>query len=77
MVATPHVSWHYHNEAATIARLTDELNERLRAEGIALEIRTGAEIAMTRVEEIEPDELERLRLGGGPWVLLEPPFTRS
>ncbi len=75
MVATPHVSWHYPNTAATIARLTGELNERLRREGIAVEIRPGAEIAMTRVEELEPDELRRLRLGAGAWVLLEPPFT--
>ncbi len=75
MVATPHVSWRYPNDGVTIARLTDELNERLRREGIAVEIRAGAEIAMTRMEEIEPDELERLCLGEGSWVLLEPPFT--
>jgi protein-tyrosine phosphatase len=75
LVATPHVSWHYQNEAATIARLTGEVNERLSVEGIALEVLAGAEIAMTRMEEIEPSELERLSLGGSPWVLLEPPFT--
>ena len=75
MVATPHVSWHYTNEAATIARLTGELNVRLQEEGIAVEIRAGAESAMTRADEIEPDELDRLHLGGGPWILLEPPFT--
>ncbi len=75
LVATPHVSWHYQNEAATIARLTDEVNERLSAEEIPLEVLTGAEIAMTRVGEIRPSELELLSLGGGPWVLLEPPFT--
>jgi protein-tyrosine phosphatase len=75
MVATPHVNWRHHNDAATIARLTGELNERLRSERIDVEIRTGAEIAMTRAQEIEPEELERMRLGGGPWVLLEPPFA--
>jgi protein-tyrosine phosphatase len=75
MVATPHVSWHYPNDATTIERHTAQLNERLRQEGIAVEIRPGAEIAMTRVEEIEPEELGHMRLGGGPWVLLEPPFT--
>jgi protein-tyrosine phosphatase len=75
MVATPHVNWHHHNDASTIARLTDELNERLIKEEIAVEIRAGAEIAMTRVDSIDADELDRLRLGGGPWVLLEPPFT--
>ncbi len=75
MVATPHVNWHHHNDAATIARKVSELNERLRGEGIELEIRAGAEIAMTRVEQLDPGELDRLRLGEGPWVLLEPPFT--
>lgn len=75
MVATPHVSSRYHNEAATIARLTAELNQRLRQEGIAVEIRAGAEVALTRVDELAPAELERLRLGDGPWVLLEPPFA--
>lgn len=75
MVATPHVNWHHHNDAARIAKLTGELNERLGLEEIPVEILTGAEIAMTRVEEIQPQELERLGIGGGRWILLEPPFT--
>jgi protein-tyrosine phosphatase len=75
MVATPHVNWHHHNDAATIARLTGELNERLRREEIDLRILGGAEIAMTRAGDLDPAELERLRLGDGPWLLLEPPFT--
>jgi protein-tyrosine phosphatase len=75
LVATPHVSWRYPNESATIAQRTSELNERLSTEEIALEVRTGAEIAMTRAGEIEPEELARLTIGGGPWVLLEPPFS--
>ncbi len=75
IVATPHVSWRYPNDAETIAQLTGELNERLRFEEVAIEVRTGAEIATTRAGEIEQEELLRLRLGGGPWLLLEPPFT--
>jgi protein-tyrosine phosphatase len=75
IVATPHVSWHYPNEASTIARLTGELNERLRQEGVPIEVRAGAEIAMTRAVEMEDEEIERLHLGGSPWVLLEPPFS--
>lgn len=75
LVATPHVSWRYPNEAATIARLADELNERLNAEGVPLQVRPGAEIAMTRAAELDPAELERLRLGGGQWLLIECPFT--
>lgn len=75
LVATPHVSWEYRNRAATIARLVGELNRRLRGEGVALEIRPGAEIAMTRLGDIDADELSRLTLAGGRWLLVEPPFT--
>jgi protein-tyrosine phosphatase len=75
LVATPHVSWRYPNDADTIIGLVDELGERLVAEGVALELRPGAEVAMTRLAEIEPSQLARLRLGGGEWLLVEPPFT--
>jgi len=75
LVATPHVSWHYPNDAATIARLVDELQAALSAQGVALELRTGAEIALTRLPELDASERERLRLGGGPWLLIEPPFA--
>jgi protein-tyrosine phosphatase len=75
IVATPHVSAHYPNRPETIRGLVDQLNERLVAEGVELEILAGAEIAMTAVAEIEDSQLERLRLGGGEWILLEPPFS--
>ena len=75
LLATPHVSSRYPNDAATIARLVSELSARLDAEGIALEVRPGAEIAITRVAELDADELRSLSLGGGPWLLVEPPFT--
>jgi protein-tyrosine phosphatase len=74
LVATSHVSWEYPNRAETIARLVDELNRRLGSDGVALEIRPGAEIAMTRLADTAPDELSRLTLGGGRWLLVEPPF---
>jgi protein-tyrosine phosphatase len=75
LVATPHVNSRYPNDADTIAGLVRHLAERLEAEGIALELLAGAEIAVTRVAEIEPSQLHRLALGGGPWLLVEPPFT--
>ena len=53
----------------------EELNARLDAEGIALEVRAGAELAMTRLVDIAAEELSRLRLGAGPWLLVEPPFA--
>jgi len=72
LVATPHVSWRYPNDAETIERLVEELNARLAAEGVVLEVRRGAEIAMTRVRDLGPGQLARLRIGAGPWLLLEP-----
>jgi protein-tyrosine phosphatase len=75
LVATPHVSWTYPNDAATIAELVDRLNVRLHAEGIELEILAGAEIAMTRLVDMRTEELSRLGLGGGPFLLVEPPFA--
>ena len=81
LVATPHVSWRYRNDAATIAERVAELNERLASEevltvdGRVLEVRAGAEIALTLIPEIPVGELAALGLGGGPWLLVEPPFT--
>lgn len=75
LVATPHVSWNYPNDAETIMGLVEELNGRLGAEGIALEVRGGAEIAMTRLADIAPAELPGLCLGEGGWLLVEPPFA--
>jgi protein-tyrosine phosphatase len=75
LVATPHVSWTYPNDADTIAELVDRLNARLHAEGIELEIVAGAEIAMTRLVDMRTEELSRLSLGSGPFLLVEPPFA--
>jgi protein-tyrosine phosphatase len=75
MVATPHVNWRYRNASETIAALTAQLNARLTSEGVQVEVQAGAEIALTCVEEISAQELRSLRLGDGPWLLIEPPFT--
>lgn len=77
LVATPHVNWRYRSDPATIARLTAELNARLAREATtqALQIRAGAEIAVTMLEELGRSELAALGLGGGRWLLVEPPFA--
>jgi protein-tyrosine phosphatase len=74
IVATPHVSWRYHNEPQAIARLVGELSARLRGERIEIEVRPGAELAMSRIADTERAQLDRLTLGGGRWLLVEPPF---
>lgn len=76
-LATPHVSPRYPNDAATIADLVEELNARLGAEQIALQVLPGAEIALTSAIEMPTERLAQLALGGGRWLLIEPPFTPS
>jgi len=75
LVATPHVSWAYPNDPDTIAARVEELRVRLESEGIPLELRAGAEIAMTRLIDMRTENLLPLRLGGGAWLLVEPPFS--
>jgi protein-tyrosine phosphatase len=75
LLATPHVSPRYPNDAATIAELVEGLNRQLVEGKIDVEVRAGAEIALTRVAELDREELGKLTLGGGPWLLVEPPFT--
>ncbi len=75
IVATPHVSQRYPNDATTIAAAVHELNERLDAEGIDLDVRAGAEVALTSALEMSDESLARLTLGGGSWLLVEPPYA--
>jgi protein-tyrosine phosphatase len=75
VMATPHVSSRYRNDTATIAAAGAAL-ERARGEREAgVEVRLGAEVAVTRIAELDPQELTGLHLGDGPWLLVEPPFT--
>jgi protein-tyrosine phosphatase len=75
LMATPHVSSRYRNDTSTIAAAAGAL-ERARGSGEAdVEVLVGAEVAVTRIAELEPEELAALRLGDGPWLLVEPPFT--
>jgi protein-tyrosine phosphatase len=79
LVATSHVNWRYANDAATMGKLVGELNVRLAGEAgegaPGVTVLPGAEIAVTRVADIASDELPRLALGGGRWLLIEPPAT--
>jgi protein-tyrosine phosphatase len=75
MVATPHVSRRYPNQADSIAALVQELDAHLRRERVAIEIRHGAEIAAAQAPLIDAEEISRFGLGGGPWLLVEPPFA--
>jgi protein-tyrosine phosphatase len=75
LVATPHVSWRYANGPEVIRQGVDAVRSALRAEHIDVEVRAGAEIALSRLGDLSDDELCALRLGDGPWLMIESPLT--
>jgi protein-tyrosine phosphatase len=77
IVATPHVSWHYENDAETISGLVRQATVALGAAAVDVSVVAGAEIAFTRAVDLGEDELAKLTLGSGRWLLLECPFSSS
>lgn len=74
VVATPHVSWRWpQNDALRIANGVMLLKRELRAAGVALDVRRGAEVALADAVDLPAGDLARLGLAGGPWLLLECP----
>ncbi len=77
IVATPHVTWEIANTAQTVAGGVAALQPQLDAAGIGIRLRTGGELAISRASDLDDDELARLRLGGGEWLLAECPLTST
>jgi protein-tyrosine phosphatase len=76
VVATPHVSWRYVNGPEEIRQGVDAVRSAIRTARIGLDVRCGAEIAITRLGDLSGDELCALCLGDGPWLLIESPLSR-
>jgi protein-tyrosine phosphatase len=70
--ATPHIRHDHDVRIEEIAGRVDALNARLREEGVPVVVLQGGEVAETAVEDLGEEELSRVALGGGRWVLLEP-----
>lgn len=77
IVATPHADSHHRVSAADRDAAIDELRHALTAHDIDLEVLPGAEIALDRYLDLDEDELARLALGGGPYLLLECPLAQA
>ena len=76
VVATPHVSTAFPTIVSELPDRVREVQERLDRDGVALEVRCGAEIGHDIVSQLRQDELETVASGppGSRWVLLESPF---
>jgi protein-tyrosine phosphatase len=76
LVATPHVTYdHMHNTSERILGAVEEVNRALRKQRVDVMVLPGAEVALERAGELDDDELAALRLGGGPWLLVECPMV--
>jgi protein-tyrosine phosphatase len=76
VVATPHVSWDWPGVTSHVVREgVERVKAALREHSIDLEVLPGAEVAMTRAGDLPDDELVALRLGGGPYLLVECPYS--
>jgi protein-tyrosine phosphatase len=75
LLGTPHVSSRYQNDPDAIAAAVERLRARLAADAVQIEIQAGAELAMSRLIEMEPATIGRYALGGGDWILVECPLS--
>jgi protein-tyrosine phosphatase len=78
--ATPHIRHDHDVRIHEIAGRVEAVNTRLREEGVPVVVLQGGEVAETAVEGLSEEELSRVALGAGRWVLLEPapgPLTDS
>jgi len=76
VVATPHVSTTYpRTRGEDVGEAVRSLNAEAEAEGIGVRIVPGAELELMHCDFVGDDELARLRLGDGPYALVELPFT--
>ena len=75
LVATPHIDHWWDVDPASLPERVAALQAALDAAGVAIEVRTGGEIALPRLPELTEQELDGLSLGGGRHLLLEAPLT--
>ena len=71
--ATPHVRHDHHVPIDQIATRVCDVQRRLDADGIAVRVLPGAEVAQTEALSLSDSQLRAAALGGdGGWLLLEP-----
>lgn len=70
--ATPHIRHDHDVRIEEVAGMVEGLNGALRDEGVPVTVLQGGEVAETAVEGLSEEELGRVSLGGGNWILLEP-----
>ena len=77
IAATPHIDAHFGLTSADREAPLAAVQDAVREQGIPIEVIPGAEVALDRYLELGDEELERLRLGDGEFLLLECPLATA
>lgn len=75
IVATPHIREDYPFDPSEIGVRARELQRALRDADIPVRVVEGAEVAITRVPDLDDETLSTMCLGDGPYMLVESPYT--
>jgi protein-tyrosine phosphatase len=73
--ATPHIRDDHPFDYASIPSRVAEVNAAIAADGIELEVVAGAELALSKVPELDDEQLAGLCLGESRCLLVESPYT--
>ena len=77
MAATPHIDLRWRVDPSRVPVAVEALNAQLDAAGVDLEIVQGGEIASERLPGLSPADRDAVRLGGGPYLLIECPHAAT
>jgi protein-tyrosine phosphatase len=75
ILATPHINTDARIDAGLVAAGLETLRPALAEAEIPLEVLPGGEIAIWRLVDLDDAALRSLALGGGPYLLVESPFS--
>jgi protein-tyrosine phosphatase len=75
ILATPHVNDDASIDPARIAAGIEVLRPALAEAAIPLDVLPGGEIAIWRLVDLDDETLRGFALGGGPYLLVESPFS--
>jgi protein-tyrosine phosphatase len=73
MVATPHIDHNWNLDPRVLAPAVERVRADLQLAGIELDVVGGAEVSLARLMELDEEEYSLVRLGEGPYILLECP----
>jgi protein-tyrosine phosphatase len=77
IVATPQADLHYDVRPSARDAALATLRVALTREAIPLEVLPGAEVAIDVLIDLDDEARDALRLGGGPYLLLESPLAQT